>query len=650
MTKLTHNLGAKIIACFLVIIAGLGTIGSGAGVYYAYLNGFYGNNAKPYHETSICHHITYQYAKELTDVLNHKQWNYGKKEDFAAENTNYRYVITTEFGDVLLTNKTKDETTALVEKRPFVLRTDTGVLENGTEWHSDAATTTEDGADAVNAILESHITNPPTVSDHYWNSFWLYQNLYDAHSILLPILCISLLVFALSFVFLLCAAGHQAGKEEIIPNLQDRIPLDLYLFILFPTAVTMAIYFLNGNPFIYMESAVIGIAGLLILSIVALATALTCATRIKMGRYFYQNTLCYKFLHFCGRLLGLFLDALKTIPAMWKVAVVWLVISFVYIGGGFGAVVLNMALLFVFCTVAAQLQKLQEGGEALAKGNLNNKIDTQRMYPPFRRHGEHLNSVSKGFSIALHQKMKSERLKTELITNVSHDIKTPLTSIINYVDLLKKENLTGQAAEYIEVLDRQSRRLKKLTEDLVEASKASTGNLKVNLVPTDLGELTAQAVAEYEEKLEKSQLEVIINGPDSPVYAMADGNLTWRVLSNLLSNACKYSQTGTRVYIDLKQDQAFVTVSMKNISKDALNIPADELMQRFVRGDSSRHTEGSGLGLNIAQSLVHLQKGKFTLEIEGDLFKAYVKFPAAEPPAPPVEESAPTEETTPTEE
>ena len=235
--------------------------------------------------------------------------------------------------------------------------------------------------------------------------------------------------------------------------------------------------------------------------------------------------------------------------------------------------------------------------------------------------------------------MKSERLKTELITNVSHDIKTPLTSIINYVDLLKKEELTGQAAEYVEVLDRQSRRLKKLTEDLVEASKASTGNIKANLMPTDMGELVSQAVAEYEEKLELAKLEVIVNETEEPLYAMVDGNLTWRVLSNLLSNACKYSQTGTRVYIDLKKEEAFVTVSMKNISKDALNIPVEELMERFVRGDSSRHTEGSGLGLNIAQSLVNLQKGKFTLEIEGDLFKAYMKFPEAEPPAPPEEKT-----------
>ena len=638
MTKLTHNLGAKIIACFLVIIAGFGTIGSGAGVYYAYEHGFYGNNARPYHKTSSCQHITYQYSSGLIDHLNTNAWSSHDQEAFAPKNTNYRYLIRTKGNQLLMENLNGNENTVLVTEDLFTLSSDY------VEKNHEAVLEAIGDAETAEVIVEGYIVEPPTVSDDYWNTFWIHQKLYDTHSILLPLFGISLLVFALSFVFLLCAAGHQADKEEITLNFQDRIPLDLYLLLSIGGSLGIGVMVLNGNPFTYMEAVFVGLVGLLIISILALATILTCATRIKLGRYFYQNTLCYKILLLCSKLFAWFWDGLKAIPAMWKVAVVWLVISCVYIGGGFGAMILNLALTFLFCTIAAQMQKLQEGGEALAKGNLSNKIDTQRMYPPFRRHGEHLNSVSKGFSIALHQKMKSERLKTELITNVSHDIKTPLTSIINYVDLLKKEELTGQAAEYVEVLDRQSRRLKKLTEDLVEASKASTGNLKVNLVPTDLGELTAQAIAEYEEKLTLAQLEVIVTDTESPLYAMLDGNLTWRVLSNLLSNACKYSQPGTRVYIDLKQDGHFVTVSMKNTSKDALNIPAEELMERFVRGDSSRHTEGSGLGLNIAQSLVHLQKGKFTLEIEGDLFKAYMKFPAAEQPAPPAEETVPAEE------
>lgn len=466
--------------------------------------------------------------------------------------------------------------------------------------------------------------------------------LYRMRGILLPLLAVSLLLFAIALVYLLCAAGHQPDTEEIVPNLQDKIPLDLYFAIVCPILLFLAVLFSGWYPSGSAEQISLLIIGSLILAILGLATLLTCATRLKMGKYFYQNTITYKVIRFCWKMLAAVLstvcDAIKSISATWKIALVWLIISAFYINGGIGAVFLSFVLLFVFCTMASQMQELKNGGEELAKGNLSYKINTQRMFPFFRAHGQNLNSISKGFSIALEQKMKSEHLKTELITNVSHDIKTPLTSIINYVDLLKKENLSGQAAEYIEVLDRQSRRLKKLTEDLVEASKASTGNLKVQLAPTDMGELAAQAVAEYEEKLENAQLEVVINGGDTPLFAMVDGNLTWRVLSNLLSNACKYSQPHTRVYIDISKKKETVILSMKNISKDALNIPAEELMERFVRGDSSRHTEGSGLGLNIAQSLVGLQKGKFSLEIEGDLFKAFVSFPATEPPAPPAEE------------
>lgn len=295
--------------------------------------------------------------------------------------------------------------------------------------------------------------------------------------------------------------------------------------------------------------------------------------------------------------------------------------------------ILNFVLLIVFCSIAAQWQKLSRASKQLSAGNLEYKVDTRRMFRSFRQHGEDLNNISEGIAIALNQKMKSERLRTELITNVSHDIKTPLTSIINYVDLLKKEELTGQASVYIEVLDRQSRRLKKLTEDLVEASKASTGNIHCSLACTDIVELVQQAVGEYEEKLAASQLEAVINAPENEiVYGLVDGNLMWRVLSNLLSNACKYSQPNTRVYIQIKQNADLVFITVKNISRDQLNIDPDELMERFVRGDSSRSTEGSGLGLNIARSLVELQKGKFFLSIDGDLFKAQIRFARASLP------------------
>ncbi len=641
LTKPTQNTGWKVLACFLLILSIFAAAGSGIGTYYGYQHGFYGGPIKPYYESVLCRKTTYAYASGLIDHLNHGAWNSYDKEAFSPKHTNYRYIVKMEDGTVLLKSQ-MDETAVFIQENHFSLY-DSSALAN-----ADAAHHTE----PIDVIVESYITESPTIADDYWNGYRFHQSIYDIHKTLPLVLLGSLLLFAATFIYLLCAAGHQADKEGITPNLQDKIPLDLYLLAVCSAAAAIGIIFLDGNPFDYMEAIVIGIFGLLTLSILALATILTCVTRIKLGRYFYQNTLLYRLLRLCWKGLKVFCalcrDMLHAIPVVWKVAVVWLVVSFGYLLGGFPAFLLNLLLLFFFCIIAAQMDSLKKGGEQLANGDLEYRVDTRRMFPIFRSHGKNLNSISEGFSIALEQKMKSERMKTDLITNVSHDIKTPLTSIINYVDLLKKEGngLEGQAAEYIEVLDRQSHRLKKLTEDLLEASKASTGNLHVNSEPTDIGELVTQAVAEYEEKLKAAKLEAIISGGERPVYAMADGSLTWRILSNLLSNACKYSQTNTRVYIDIHPSADSVSISMKNISRDALNIPADELMERFVRGDSARHTEGSGLGLHIAQSLATLQKGRLSLQIDGDLFKAELTLPAAELPQSPIEDSFESEETT----
>ena len=242
---------------------------------------------------------------------------------------------------------------------------------------------------------------------------------------------------------------------------------------------------------------------------------------------------------------------------------------------------------------------------------------------------------------AVEQQMKSERLKTELITNVSHDIKTPVTSIINYVDLIKKEDLKNETVkEYVEVIDRQSLRLKKLVMDVIEASKAVTGNISPVMNPLDIRELLSQAVGEYEERLQKHQLEVVINtenrrrGQDGDIQeeeseawiVMADGDRLWRVFDNLLSNICKYSAGNTRVYIELQQSEEDFIIIFKNISRDRLNITEEELFERFVRGDAARHTEGSGLGLTIARSLTELMGGELVIEIEGDMFRAKISF------------------------
>ena len=278
--------------------------------------------------------------------------------------------------------------------------------------------------------------------------------------------------------------------------------------------------------------------------------------------------------------------------------------------------------------VLSQLSRLIEGAKHLSEGDLSYKIDTTHLHGPFRRNADMLNRISRGCAVEVERRMKSEHLKTELLTNVSHDIKTPLTSIINYVDLLKKTDLQPkEAREYADVLERQSNRLKKLLEDLIEASKASTGNITVELAPTDAAELLRQAVGEYSERLTAQSLETVLRIGGESCTITADGRLLWRVFDNLLGNVVKYAMPGTRVYFDLTEQGGQSSIVVKNISREALNIDTDELMERFVRGDASRATEGSGLGLSIARSLTECMGGRFELSVDGDLFKVTLRFP-----------------------
>lgn len=264
----------------------------------------------------------------------------------------------------------------------------------------------------------------------------------------------------------------------------------------------------------------------------------------------------------------------------------------------------------------------------ISEGNTTYKINTQAFYGKERELAENINHISTGLETALQEKVRSERLKTDLITNVSHDIKTPLTSIINYVDLIKREGIEDpKILGYLDVLEQKSHRLKTLTEDLVEASKASSGNLKLEIASIDFVELIQQTNGEFEEKFSLRHLELVSDLPDESFFIEADGRYLWRVLENLYNNAFKYAMEHSRVYVDIIQVEDMVVFTMKNISENPLNIRADELTERFVRGDVARTTEGSGLGISIAKSLTELQGGQFMLYIDGDLFKASVAFP-----------------------
>lgn len=442
------------------------------------------------------------------------------------------------------------------------------------------------------------------------------------------------------FLFLLSAAGHRDESETITLNFFDRLPWDLFTLVLAvgillcANLAVEATYF-NGSKAL---SLVLFGAGVLGAGLLFLFWCMSTASRVKTGSVF-KNCLIYRVLAWFGRngkkVLTLIAKGLRTLPLLWRWAAILavgiaaeLLLLVLCEGEGVAAWAIH---LFVFCPLILaliwQMRKLRLGAREIADGNLSYTIDTKHLYGELREHAEDLNRIRDGMNRAVDERVKSEHFRTELITNVSHDIKTPLTSIVNYVDLLAKEEPESETVrEYVEVLSRQSARLKKLIDDLIEASKASTGNLSVNLERCELGVLLDQATGEYGEKLAQAGLELVLQKPAEPVTILADGRHLWRIFDNLLSNIVKYALPGTRVYLDLQQEDGKAVVTFRNISRSRLHVSGEELLERFVRGDSSRNTEGSGLGLSIAQSLTKLQKGDMELTVDGDLFKVTVRF------------------------
>ena len=485
-----------------------------------------------------------------------------------------------------------------------------------------------------------------SVNDEYKTlNYWLelllgMQDMIPLLTALFLILCLAL------FIFLLCAAGHVDGMEGIHLNWFNRIPFDLLtaaivgiciLIVLFTYEVTFSVYH-TENQMLYI--AFCAVAGFWLV-IFVMGLLMSFAARTKAGKW-WHNTILWKISSFICRMVRNVwrcgTGILRELPGCWQLAAIVAGISLLELLLSLMAdtedvllmswILERPALVILALLLHLSFRKIEAGGKALAEGDLHHQISTEMTVPPFRKHAEHLNHIGEGMQRAVDEQMKSERTKTELITNVSHDIKTPLTSIVNYVDLLKGLEIENDCArEYLDVLDRQSQRLRKLTEDLVEASKASAGSIPMELERTDAGLLLTQALGEYEDRFRELQLEPVTRLGAEDAMIKADGKLLWRVFDNLLSNICKYSLPGTRVYLSTECKDGRVTVSFKNISRYALDISSDELMERFVRGDSSRSTEGSGLGLSIARSLTTMQGGTFHISIDGDLFRADISFP-----------------------
>ena len=495
------------------------------------------------------------------------------------------------------------------------------------------------------------------------------------------LLGVSLVAFALLAVYLCCAAGHKPGSQEIRPGGLNCIPLDLYLAVLMGFGLLYAYIGIMGVRYLMSQGNTIAFVyygyGGYLCCLLFVGFCFACAAQFKTpNHYWWRHSvtgLCWRGLVWCWRffwkcaagcyhilwavtlpvlqwVLGLMKKCWAWVKRLWKrlgallvkiygllpLSWQWILAGVLLVGICPLALATDSLLLLWIGLLggaalviygAVNFGTLLDMAKRMRAGNLDIKVDENHMLGAFRDFAVELNGLSDVVQLAAQKQMRSERMRTELITNVSHDIKTPLTSIINYVDLLQKPHSQEDGEKYLEVLSRQSARMKRLIDDLIELSKASTGNIPVELTKIDAVEAVNQALGEFTDKLKAAGLTPLFRQPEEPLYIHADGRLLWRAMSNLLSNAVKYAQPGTRLYIDMVAVDKKVCISLKNISRDPLNISAEELMERFVRGEASRNQEGSGLGLNIAQSMMELQHGALELLVDGDLFKATLIFP-----------------------
>ena len=632
-TKLTERTAAKITAFLLLMVVAAVTAGGALGAAFLYHTDIYTSSETAFKQ-GLFESIAWEDAWNILDDVS---WD-GENRAARLEGAE-RYCAERNIAFAAVYDKS-----------------DTEIWRSGTNTAADSPwkisvtydlDVSEENVYTVELVLDDAFP----IDDDYAFANWVADLAYALRYWIYAIIAAAALLTVICFVFLLCAAGHHPGVDGIRPGWGTKIPLDLLT-----AAVGLGLFL--GIQLVVEAGFWSGIAVILGIVLGSAAGAgvftgwcMSLALRIKLGGW-WRNTVIYVALRWAWKVLKKLGSGLRAagrglagllggIPLVGKTVLIFLGLCVleglgILVSSGFfwswGVLaflwVLEKILLFLaVLAVALMCRKLLLGGRALAAGDLAYQVDTSRMVLDFKSHGEDLNHIAQGMAAAVDQRMRSERMKTELITNVSHDIKTPLTSIINYADLIGKEPRDSEKIpEYAAVLTRQSERLKRLIEDLVEASKASTGNLEVDLAPCQPGVLLTQAAGEYEQRLKDAGLDLVTRQPETPVTILADGRRLWRVFDNLMNNICKYAQRGTRVYLTLEERDGQAVISFKNTSRAPLDIPAEELLERFVRGDAARGGEGNGLGLSIARSLTELQKGTLDLTVDGDLFKVVLRF------------------------
>lgn len=689
MNKLKGSLIAKSIAVILFCALCLGCAVSAAAAGMLYSAGFYGKGAAAAREhlaQSLCSLEAAGIADRVYPVKSE-----GENNAFLAGSANYRYEIFDCDGVLRATNYAGEETIAVVT-RPGWNYFPYDAFPEGTFWGEEAQTEeaaqdalpTEplptplpDGVEAV-AIPTPPVPDPePTPTPravttpgdmyepryrqvNYTVTCYLLRDMTQRDSAAFQLGCFDfaaandqlligaaaacLLLAIAVFIFLLRAAGHRRDTDEIRASFIEKIPFDLFTVLIFTAGAYILYAFVEILDHLNRQIGFRLSAAALLFVLAVLLGLLWCmslAVRVKQ-KTLVRGTILYKLLQLLWRaakaLWGWLKMLVTGLPLVWRGLLILCGAEFV----GFVILAANsrragatgfLINLFVFFPLALwgliSARELRRGAQEIAGGNTDYTVPTKYLLGEFKAHAEDLNAIRSGISRAVEERLRSERMKTELITNVSHDIKTPLTSIVSYVDLLSREEIDNeQAKEYIEVLQRQSARLKKLTDDLVEASKASSGALGVTIEDCSLSVMLEQTAGEYGEKLAEKELELVLRKPEKEVMARADARHTQRIFDNLMSNILKYALPGTRVYLELKEDENGPAVIFRNTSRSEIVQSPEELTERFVRGDASRSSEGSGLGLSIARSLAELQGGSLAVTVDGDLFKVTLGFAA----------------------
>lgn len=588
--------------------------------------------------------IDHMYESMLRNDSNNILWHhldgehhhYYSINDYDAQSTSIRYNVVSQEGEIVGSNS---ELKSFDFSFKWIIYKD----EEGNFQEIDyyfEGNEIKENADVYTVNMS--VDTKSHVNDQFFFCKLLVDIAYALLYWVYPIGIVSLIFSIVCFIILMSASARRPDSDGLHPGIFNKVPIDLFISLL---VVGMFILFcLVWDVWYTGELLAIILTGVLIaVSVnILLGLCMSIAARIKQ-RTLFSNTLVWIVLKLIGRIFKALYKAtaflIRSIPSIWKTVLFVIgntTVDFLLVLLAYdldeAAIILwilkTILILPLIIYGAIMLRQLEKGGKAIAKGDLSYKVNTKGMFWDLKRHGENLNSISGGMANAVEERLQSERMKTELITNVSHDIKTPLTSIINYSSLISKESCSCEKhLEYSEVLVRKSEHLKRLLDDLVEISKATTGNLDVILSPCEAGVLIQQVAGEFSERCSANNLDLITSVPENDMYIMADSRRIWRVFENLMSNACKYSLSGSRVYLTLEEAGSFLIFTVRNTSSDALNISADELTQRFVRGDSSRTTEGSGLGLSIAKSLTELQGGNMNITIDGDLFKVTLTFP-----------------------